>query len=126
MNQVSGRRVGGCCWVTIVVCWICICGAVGAAETAKPAANGATANIIIVTLDGMRWQEVFGGFDPMLATEASGGVRNPVPPAQRLRRDSPPRKAGRRSCRSSGTSSRKRAGLRRSRRQKRRPRHQPV
>jgi hypothetical protein len=30
--------------------------------------KGAT-NVIVVTLDGMRWQEVFGGFDPMLATE---------------------------------------------------------
>lgn len=32
-----------------------------------------TETVIIVTLDGVRWQEVFGGVDPALATAAGMG-----------------------------------------------------
>jgi hypothetical protein len=31
-------------------------------------------NVIVVTLDGMRWQEVFGGLTPELLTKEAGGV----------------------------------------------------
>ncbi len=33
------------------------------------AAQGKTENVIIVTLDGLRWQEVFGGADPVLVKD---------------------------------------------------------
>jgi hypothetical protein len=49
--------------------------------------KGAT-NVIVVTLDGMRWQEVFGGFDPMLATEKAGGVTKPIPLRKAFARNS--------------------------------------
>src|SRR5436853_434254 len=35
-----------------------------------------TENVIIVTLDGFRWQEVFGGADETLLDARSGGVRD--------------------------------------------------
>jgi hypothetical protein len=35
-----------------------------------------TRNIVLVTADGLRWQEVFRGIDPMLAHEKSAGMEN--------------------------------------------------
>ena len=35
-----------------------------------------TENVIVITLDGFRWQEVFGGADETLLDAKSGGVRN--------------------------------------------------
>ncbi len=34
------------------------------------------ANVLVVTLDGMRWQEVFGGLAPELLTKEAGGVND--------------------------------------------------
>ena len=52
----------------------------GCAAPSRTAATGAGAphNVILVTLDGLRWQEVFGGFDPLLATKEAGGVATPA------------------------------------------------
>ena len=36
-----------------------------------------TRNILLVTSDGLRWQEVFGGVDSALLNKADGGVVNP-------------------------------------------------
>ncbi|MDB5321240.1 MAG: Type phosphodiesterase / nucleotide pyrophosphatase [Phycisphaerales bacterium] len=58
------------------------------AQGANRTSAGRATNVIVVTLDGMRWQEVFGGFDPMLATEASGGVRDSTPLRAAFARDS--------------------------------------
>jgi hypothetical protein len=89
MQSIVKRWCGVWLWAVV---FQCICGwqAAGQAPAAPaaPAANARPANIIIVTLDGMRWQEVFGGFDPMLATEVSGGVRNPIPLRDAFARDS--------------------------------------
>ncbi len=35
-----------------------------------------TRNILLVTTDGLRWQEVFGGADPALMNKENGGVEN--------------------------------------------------
>ena len=35
------------------------------------------ANVLVVTLDGMRWQEVFGGLASDLLTKENGGVTDP-------------------------------------------------
>lgn len=35
-----------------------------------------TENIVLVTLDGLRWQEFFGGCDESLLSKEAGGVRN--------------------------------------------------
>lgn len=37
------------------------------------------ANVLVVTLDGMRWQEVFGGLAPELLTKEAGGVSDAAP-----------------------------------------------
>jgi hypothetical protein len=41
-----------------------------------PAAERRTENVIIVTIDGLRWQELFGGADSALLNNAFGGVYN--------------------------------------------------
>ena len=36
-----------------------------------------TENVILITIDGLRWQEVFGGADQRLMNRENGGVRQP-------------------------------------------------
>ncbi|MGD9855515.1 MAG: AP protein [Planctomycetaceae bacterium] len=36
-----------------------------------------TENVLLVTIDGLRWQEVFGGADESLIDKVFGGVKNP-------------------------------------------------
>jgi len=40
------------------------------------AAETKTRNVILVTVDGLRWQEVFRGADPLLLNHTNGGVAN--------------------------------------------------
>jgi hypothetical protein len=40
------------------------------------AADRRTQNVILITLDGLRWQELFGGADQRLMTKETGGVRD--------------------------------------------------
>jgi len=47
------------------------------ASAAEPNATVAR-NVIIVTIDGLRWQEVMGGYDPALNTKDGGGVGSPA------------------------------------------------
>jgi len=60
-----------------------------AASTLAPASAYAdaektkTANLLIVTTDGLRWQEVFGGADEALMNRGRGGVQN----LQQLQKD---------------------------------------
>lgn len=49
--------------------------AVLSAGQAPPAA----ANVLVVTMDGMRWQELFGGLSPELLTKEAGGVSDGAP-----------------------------------------------
>ncbi len=46
-------------------------------------------NVLIVTLDGFRWQEMFGGYDASLNTKADGGVGKPESLAARFDRKTP-------------------------------------
>ena len=39
-------------------------------------ARAATENVIVVTLDGFRWQELFHGADESLLDKGPGGVRD--------------------------------------------------
>ena len=41
-------------------------------------------NVIVVTLDGMRWQEIFSGMSGALLNEKEGGVRNAAASEQRF------------------------------------------
>jgi hypothetical protein len=45
-------------------------------------------NLIFITIDGLRWQEVFGGIDPLLNTKEGGGVSSPPRVDKLYKRDS--------------------------------------
>ncbi len=50
-----------------------------------PQAQSSTAeNVIVITLDGLRWQEVFSGISAALMNEKEGGVRNAAAVEQRF------------------------------------------
>jgi hypothetical protein len=89
MNETKRVRVG--LWAVGLAFCLLAC-ATARAQQARQAPARAEArvaeNVIVVTLDGMRWQEVFGGFDPMLATEKAGGVTKPIPLREAFARDS--------------------------------------
>ena len=53
------------------------------------ASVSAADNLIVVTLDGFRWQELFSGADESLLNKESGGVSNVAPLKQRYWRDTP-------------------------------------
>jgi Type I phosphodiesterase / nucleotide pyrophosphatase len=65
------------------------------AATPQPAPSSVAANVFVVTLDGMRWQEVFGGMEAALNSKKEGGVADvketdrrfaaPTPDARRER-----------------------------------------
>src|SRR3954470_6108729 len=51
------------------------CAVVAAATFAVSAQQApAVTNVLLVTMDGMRWQEVFGGLQAPLVSKADGGV----------------------------------------------------
>ncbi len=52
----------------------------------KPALK--TRNVLLVTIDGLRWQEVFGGAEPALIDKEAGGVKNPAEIRERYLRNS--------------------------------------
>src|SRR5579871_284487 len=58
----------------ILPCFLLI--AAFAAPPARGDAPRRTENVIVITLDGFRWQELFGGADETLMDPKSGGVRD--------------------------------------------------
>jgi hypothetical protein len=55
-----------------------VCALVAAAAIALPARQAAVVtNVLVVTMDGLRWQEVFGGLSSELLTRNGGGVDDP-------------------------------------------------
>ena len=48
------------------------------AQSAPSAPSALTENVVLVMLDGVRWQEVFGGADSMLISRKPGGVSDTV------------------------------------------------
>ena len=46
-------------------------------------------NVLIVTFDGLRWQEMFGGYDATLNNKTDGGVSKPEPLEVRFDRPTP-------------------------------------
>src|SRR5215831_1850146 len=51
-----------------------------------------TRNILLVTTDGLRWQEVFGGADAALLTREHGGVVDVTALKKAFDRDTPERR----------------------------------
>ena len=56
---------------------------------ASVAAARDTRNIILITADGLRWQDLFGGMDPMLKDQKSAGMEGAVALKARLWRATP-------------------------------------
>ncbi|HYU42273.1 MAG TPA: dienelactone hydrolase family protein [Vicinamibacteria bacterium] len=52
--------------------------AAAAATTLLAAPGGRTENVVLITTDGLRWQEVFGGAEESLMTKEAGGVSDPA------------------------------------------------
>jgi len=67
-----------CVWLVVVLAWV------GAAE----AAPKHTQRVILVTADGLRWQELFSGIDPMLMKEKEAGMQDAPQLRDRLWSDS--------------------------------------
>lgn len=81
LNRVALFR-----WV-LLGCWLLLFlprPAVAEEKTARKAEN-----VLVVTLDGFRWQEMFGGADESLLDEKQGGVRNLAELKRRFWRASP-------------------------------------
>jgi hypothetical protein len=62
--------------------------AAGCAAPGAPAERR-TENVLLVTFDGLRWQEVFRGAEDRLMTKANGGVEHPEALRERFWRDTP-------------------------------------
>src|SRR5262245_36433276 len=62
----TARRL---CQILVLACG---CGTVAMGN--EPALQPATRNVIFVTADGLRWQEIFRGADPALVNKPDGGV----------------------------------------------------
>jgi hypothetical protein len=61
----------------------------GQHATDAPATAPRTRHVILVTIDGLRWQEVFGGADPDLVNKEQGGVRDLLSFRRRFWRGTP-------------------------------------
>jgi hypothetical protein len=63
--------------------------AIGGATPRPPAPSGKIDHVIVITVDGVRWQEVFGGAVPELAQGKQGGAPDPKALAARFLRPTP-------------------------------------
>jgi hypothetical protein len=57
-----------------------------------PRAQTPVTHVLFITMDGMRWQEVFAGMDPALLTKPGGGVSDPAPLQARFGANTPERR----------------------------------
>ncbi len=69
MNANPSRRF----WIACLTLCLGISVAVAETRAARPQGQQ-IANVLVVTMDGMRWQEVFGGLQSALLTKEDGGV----------------------------------------------------
>ncbi len=74
--------------VHVVVCWPAWSGVAIRAEEMASAAP-ASANLLLITIDGLRWQEVFAGADELLLSKEAGGVKDPAALRERFWRSTP-------------------------------------
>ena len=67
----SGRR-----GLVIAVTWLVIGASSPALSAQVPSEQLKTENVLLITFDGLRWQELFGGADRRLFDREHGGVRD--------------------------------------------------
>lgn len=65
------------CRGVVIQCLLLVAAAAyGGPVAAQHSAPRRTENVVLITYDGLRWQEVFGGADETLMTKEAGGVRD--------------------------------------------------
>ena len=80
MNANPSRRF----WIACLTLCLGISVAIAETRAARPPQGQQIANVLVVTMDGMRWQEVFGGLQSALLTKEDGGVDEAEPIAKRF------------------------------------------
>jgi hypothetical protein len=65
---------------TLLTCAILLTGLAITPAQQRPAVS----NVLLVTLDGLRWQELFGGLQTEMLTKAAGGIGTAAPVEQRF------------------------------------------
>lgn len=71
-----------CCWMGVLLA-VLIC------RSTVCAADSPVRNVILVTLDGLRWQELFGGLDETLLRDPDNGTKEPAELNRRFAADTP-------------------------------------
>ena len=66
------------------VTFLCLFLAVGTLATVDSQQTTSASNVIVVTMDGLRWQEVFGGLSSDLLSKEGGGVSDGAPSERRF------------------------------------------
>jgi hypothetical protein len=79
MNANPSRRF----WIACLALCLGISVAIAETRAARPQ-DQQIANVIVVTMDGMRWQEVFGGLQSTLLTKDEGGISEAAPVSARF------------------------------------------
>ena len=69
-SDLKVRLLTSAATIFISACWILLALAVHNTCAAAPQ----TKNVFLITIDGLRWQEVFRGADPLLMNKENGGV----------------------------------------------------
>jgi hypothetical protein len=65
--RIIARTLAALC-CALVVCNSCL------AQTPREASHLKTRNVVLIVSDGLRWQEIFTGADPLLLNEKDGGI----------------------------------------------------
>jgi hypothetical protein len=68
--------------VLVISAFVALASLIAAARQSPPVP--VAANVLVVTMDGLRWQEVFGGLEASLLTKEAGGVVDPAVSEQRF------------------------------------------
>ncbi len=93
MNKSVGHvlKYPTCCFVLTVFLIQCISASnvLGQSDDKQQRSGLKTRNVILITVDGLRWQEVFGGSDLSLMEKEAGGVKDVPALKERFHRSTP-------------------------------------
>jgi len=86
--EVRARlRLSGLILGLFVSLWMSVAGVQAQSEKAAIEPSLRTRNVILITVDGLRWQEVFGGVDVTLMDKEAGGVKDLPALTERFQRE---------------------------------------
>lgn len=88
MNRHSRKDILQWLAISCLILGSWICSGLVSVSAAEPAARR-TENVILVTYDGLRWQDLFRGADETLLNREHGGVRDLAPLKETFWRESP-------------------------------------